>query len=99
MILVSVMGLSFMDDIWPAMASRAAKLGLATTNKGMAEVLSDNRVIGKARFQTGEQSMVWDAFRLNAWDVGFGVVFASLGFHVSLRLSHRRWREASDLSV
>ncbi len=85
----------WMDDIWPAIGFRSAKVGIASGNRAFAEMLEGNSQLGQANFSTGEHTGLWGAFNLDAWDVASAALFVPLAFQVGLLLTRRRWDELS----
>ncbi len=73
-----------MDDIWPALGSRSARMAMASENPTVAEMFAERQEVGRAEFNSGERSGLWDIFKFDAWDVGSAVVFVPLGFCVTI---------------
>jgi hypothetical protein len=92
-IVITALFFLWMDDIWPAIGSRAAKMGIASGNRAVAEMFQDKRRLGQAEYSTGEQSGLWDIFDLDAWDVGSAALFVPLAFQLGLFFTRRRWNE------
>jgi hypothetical protein len=83
----------WMDDIWPAIGSRSAKMGMASGNREVAEMFQDKRRLGQAEYMTGERSGLWDIFELDAWDLGSAILFVPLAFQIGILVTGRRWNE------
>ncbi|RKY08144.1 MAG: hypothetical protein DRP66_05220 [Planctomycetota bacterium] len=83
----------WMDDIWPAIGNKSAKLALASGNADIVAMFADEQQLGQAEFATGESSGVWDIFDLDAWDVIAPAIFVPLAFQAGLVLTRRRWHE------
>lgn len=80
----------WMDDIWPALGRRSARMAIASENPTVADMLSQGQQVGRAEFNSGELSGLWDIFKLDAWDIGSAVVSVPLAFFVGVRLTRRR---------
>jgi hypothetical protein len=79
----------WMDDIWPAIGSRSASVAFASENLTIAEVFATKQQVGRAEFNSGGRSGLWDIFKLDMLDIGSAVVFVSLGFFIGFRLTRR----------
>lgn len=97
-LVIAVASLFFlwMDDIWPAIGNRSARIGWAAGNQELAELFQGSRRLGEAEYSTGESSGLWDIFDMDLWDVGSAIVFVGLGFQVGLLLARRRWDELAS---
>jgi len=80
----------WMDDIWPALGSRSARMAMASENPTVAEIFAEGRQVGWAEFNSGERSGLWDVFKLDAWDIGSALLFVPLGFYVGIILTRRQ---------
>lgn len=92
-IIISALFFLWMDDIWPAIGNRSAKMGMASGNREVAEMFQAKRQLGQAEYTTGERSGLWDIFDLDIWDVGSAILFVPLAFQIGLLLTRRRWDE------
>lgn len=85
----------WMDDIWLGLSSRSARLAMASENSTVAEAFADRQLelVGRAEYDTGGRTGLWDIVQLDAWDIGSAVMFVPLAFYVGLRLTRRRLDE------
>ena len=87
---ITILCFLWMDDIWPAIGSRSARMAMASENHTVADMFAERQQVGLAQFDSGERSGLWDIFKLDAWDIGSAVVFVSLGFFLGVALTRRR---------
>jgi hypothetical protein len=87
----------WMDDIWPALGTRSARMAMASENQTVADMFADRQQVGRAEFNTGGRSGLWDIFNLDAWDVGSAVVFVPLGFWLGSVFTRRRRDEREPM--
>jgi|GEM_PF-1777760 len=85
----------WMDDIWPAIATRAARMAIASDNRAIAEMYADRQQVGHAELNSGTQSGLWDIFKLGAWDIGSAIIFVPLGFGIAGMLTRPK-RDARE---
>ena len=83
-----------MDDMWPNLAFREASMGMASENDFVAEVISENPSLGTAKFNSGQETSLFNMFHLKATDIFSAVVFVTLGFVIVMLMTGRRWQEA-----
>lgn len=95
-IAITVIAFLWMDDVWPAIGMRGAKMGIASSNPNVAEVFSGNKQLGVAEYSSGERSGLWDVFTVGVWDVVSAVLFVTLAFWAGIAVTRRRWNESSS---
>ena len=90
---ITIMCFLWMDDIWPAIGSRTAKMAMASENRTVAKMLEGRQPLGRAEFNSGGQSDLWDVFKLDAWDIGSAIVFVPLAFFIGGMLTNQKQNE------
>lgn len=94
-VVIAILCFIWMDDIWPGIGTRAAKMAMASENRTIEEMFDDRQQVGRAEFDSGERSGLWNIFELDAWDIGSAIVFVPLGFFLGVALTRRRRNEPS----
>lgn len=94
-IVISSLAFLWMDDVWPAIATRSAKLAVASGDPDVAAMFADNERLGDAEFTTGQQSDLWDVYELDWADIMSAALFVPLGFQIGLIVTNRRWKETN----
>jgi hypothetical protein len=98
-IVLTILCFLWMDDIWPALGSRSAQMAMASENRTVANMFAERQQVGRAEFDSGERSGLWDIFKLDAWDVGSAVAFVPLAFFIGGKITRRRRREERHTQV
>lgn len=89
----------WMDDIWPTLGFRQAKIGMAAGNPAVAELFSGNPSLGSAQFNGGQKTNLFHFFHLGAKDILSAAVFVPLGFVIGMLMTRRKWNEVASPST
>jgi len=89
----------WMDDIWLALGNRSARMAMASENPTVANMFAERQQVGRAEFNSGERSGLWDIVKLDAWDVGSAVAFVPLAFFIGGKITRRRRPEDRHTQV
>lgn len=92
-IAMTILCFLWMDDIWPAIGSRSAKMAMSSEDPTVAYLFSERQQLGHAEFNSGRRSGLWDIFKLDTGDIGSAIVFIPLAFYIGRRLTSHQLHE------
>jgi len=85
-----------MDDIWPALGNRSARIGMASANQEFSQLFSEQPSLGQAQYNTGEKSNLFEIFKIDFWDLASPCIFIPLAYFLGLKITKRKW-DGSDI--
>ncbi len=97
-IVIAITLFLWIDDIWPSLASRHARIGVASANQEFSQLFSEQHLLGQAQYYTGEESGLFEIFRINFLELGLACLCVPLAFFLGLKITNRRWNESNAFS-